>query len=760
MKFSQCIQIIKPKYVIFKLTTHNSTKNLSTDRIAQLVNKVFVSLKKRIKFEEKKLIIKTNLKVSYYIYLEKDKAEFYFIIPEQYKRLFKDKMRDCWKYIKITEVNDLPLFDNNATKYSLNYTKEDALSLSVNKKSNELLASNLNVIDILESETNDKVGILYNFIPSSETTLNSFKEYHKEIISKYKNSKPIDKNRTGSKYLVKLLFNFLVNTIDGVVDKFAPDNEVSLKNQITLLQPKDLSNTTMKKSNSTICKSQIVILSQSDNKHNEVINAKTLCESFNTIDEDNSLTYSQVKRPVNIMDSYLPAPVLDTSTHECSRFIALPGKELISDYNIDSIKVLENSVPEELQSGFFRLGDVKVKEKVQHAFKSNDHQLRRLGMVYLGSMGAGKTTFMTNNASDIINAGFGLAVIDIISSNELSEAISKIVPKDRLIRINCSKYEDIQSFAFNEIKITHDMSPYNKVANATKHIEQLATLLDSVNVEAPLRPKMKRYLYAAGKIVLCNTPGANLKNIVDCLTIPEKRKAYIEELPNDLKVLLEDEIYNLSRLDGKVDSKGNVSNNDSKVDGIIDRTIQLQLSEHTKLSFTRNSKNNYDFVELLAQNKVILIEVPESEFPSKHLRNVIATFFLSKLWLAKQILDSQKRQPTTYIMFDEFYKCYNCQLLFEDIFVEARKFDFIPILALHYLNQLTKDCKESLKASGSSYLLLQGADVKAYYDLKSHLEIFGYTEEDLLNLERYSALALVKTTKNYAAFVTKLPRPL
>lgn len=760
MKLSNHIEIVDPKYTIFKLTTHNSTKNLSTDRIAQLVNKVFIDMKKRIYIEEKKLIIKTDAKVSYYIYMEKGKVEFYFIIPEPYKRLFKDRMRDCWKYIKITEVNELPLFDNDSTRYALNYTKEDALSLSVDKKSNELLASNLNIVDILESNTNDKVGIVYNFIPSSETTINSFKDYHKEIIEKYKNLKPVDKNKTGSKYLLKTLFNFIVSTIDGISERFAPENDISLKNQITLFQPKELTNTTLKKSNSTICKSQIVVLSKSDDKHNESINARTLCESFNIIDEDNGLTYSPIKKFVDIMKPRLPAPVLDTSTHECSRFIALPGKELINEYNIDSIKVLENEVPEELQTGFFRLGEVKIKEFIQHAFKSNDSQLRRLGMVYLGSMGAGKTTFMTNNAYDIISGGFGLAVIDIISSNELSESIAKITPKDRLVRINCSKYEDIQSFAFNEIKITSDMSPYTKIANATKHIEQLATLLDSVNVEAPLRPKMKRYLYAAGKVVLCNTPGANIKNIVDCLTIPEKRKAYLEELPNDLKQLLEDEIYNLGKLDGKADAKGNISNNDGKIDGIIDRTIQLQLSSHTKLSFTRNSKNNYDFVELLAQNKVILIEIPESEFPSKHLRNVVATFFLSKLWLAKQILDSQKRQPTTYIMFDEFYKCYNCQLLFEDIFVEARKFDFIPILALHYLNQLTKNCKESLKASGSSYLLLQGADVKAYYDLKPNLEIYGYTEEDLLNLERYTALALMKTTKNYAAFVTKLPRPL
>lgn len=172
----------------------------------------------------------------------------------------------------------------------------------------------------------------------------------------------------------------------------------------------------------------------------------------------------------------------------------------------------------------------------------------------------------------------------------------------------------------------------------------------------------------------------------------------------------------------------------------------------------KSNENNLNFVDLLSQNKVILIKIQESKFPSKMIRNIIATFYLSKVWLAKQIL-ATKKQPKTFLLFDEFYKCHNCQVLYQDIFVEARKFDLVSIVALHYLNQLTQQCKEALKASGTSYLLLQGADVKAYQDLKSNLIQFGYEEEDLLNLERYHALCLMKTTHNYAAFVAKLPSP-
>ena len=186
------------------------------------------------------------------------------------------------------------------------------------------------------------------------------------------------------------------------------------------------------------------------------------------------------------------------------------------------------------------------------------------------------------------------------------------------------------------------------------------------------------------------------------------------------------------------------------------RISWLKTNFYTKLAFTKDSANNIDFVEAINQNKVILIKIPESKFPSKMIRNILATFFLSKIWLSKQIL-ATKQQPKTFLFFDEFYKCHNCQLLYQDIFVEARKFDLVSIVALHYLNQLTQQCKEALKASGTSYLLLQGADVKAYQDLKSNLIQFGYEEDDLLNLNRYTALALIKTTKNYSAFVVELP---
>ncbi len=756
---SNYFELVKPQYIFFKLTPHNSCRNNSSDKLAQLVNKLYIDFTKRIYIEEKKLFFRTDTKVSYYIYLEKHKAEFYFIVPMPYKRLFKEKISDTWRNIEIKEVQELPQFSKDCTKYGLRYKKEDALSLAIDKRDNDLLSSTLNIMEILEADTNDKIGIIYNFIPSSPTILNSFREYHREIIEKYKKHMPLDKDKKNIWYLVKVAINFLVNTVDGVLEATQKDLKQTIQNNITIVQNRELSKATYKKENSTLCRSQIVVMSESDNKNNQEINGRAACEAFAIIDEDNSLTYEEVKKDFNMLDAEYPVKKLETSTHECQNFLQMPGRELLRKFNeIEHLKVLENPVPKELREGFFRLGEVKVKETNTKAYKSNDSQLSRLGMAYLGSMGAGKTTFMTNNAKDIIDEGYGLVCIDIINNCELSESIKAITPKDRLIEIDCSNPNQLQAFAYNEIEINDSMSDYEKVSNATLHTQQIAVLLDSINDDtSSLSPKMLKYLYAAGTVVFVSKYDASLKDVINCLTIPDKRHQFIDNLSDSLKVILEDEIYTLEELD-KEEKSGKISNNDSKVEGIIDRSIHLKTSSSTKLSFMKDSTENLNFVDLLSQNKVVLIKIPESKFPSKMIRNIISTFYLSKIWLSKQILATTK-QPKTFILFDEFYKCHNCQLLYQDIFVEARKFDLVSIVALHYLNQLTQQCKEALKASGTSYLLLQGADVKAYQDLKSNLIQFGYEEEDLLNLERYHALALVKTTKNYTAFITKLPPP-
>jgi hypothetical protein len=175
--------------------------------------------------------------------------------------------------------------------------------------------------------------------------------------------------------------------------------------------------------------------------------------------------------------------------------------------------------------------------------------------------------------------------------------------------------------------------------------------------------------------------------------------------------------------------KGKVTNYDSKIDGILDRVSLLELSLETEVALSKNSDQNIDFVEDIQANKVILIELPEDVFTNQTSKNVMATFFLSKVWLAKKQL-SKERKTATELFFDEFYKCPNTAKIFEEIFA---------------------GCRNYLRSGGASYLLLYGCDIQNFKYLNEYFNNNGYEEDYLINLEEYQALCLIKNKEKIIA---------
>ena len=751
MKFNEYIQIVKNEYVTVQIIPAKSNRNNNTDAIAQIINKMYLKANQMIIRENKKLIISTQSKVSYYIHITKDKVEFYFIIPKIHITKFKTKFIEVWKNVEIKEVDSIPVDINKGTKYQLNYKYNDSLSLDVDKRSNDLLNANLSTLEVME--TGESIGIFYNFIPTGERENNFFHVNHNEKIEKYKNGNSLKKSKNVADILI-LSIRFLV----GFIDDFISSMQTNINQNKKLVGIKrDPTPATLKKATKDIIKTQIVINSQSNNKIREQTLLNSISNSYKSISNDNELIPKEIKKDIDIYKTMIDDVKINyTTVEETQNFISIAGKELIEQYNvIDHNKILELKVPKCLEAGEIRIGTVKYKDTEQKAYYSTDKQISRLGRVLLGSMGAGKDYYMVNMAKDIIKAGRGLIVIDYIDTCQLSDNIKAITPKERLFEIDCSNINQLQTFSYNELKITNDMDINTKISISMQKAQQLQILLDSINDDnSKLTPRMLRYLYAAATVVFFNNSNASFKNVIDILLDPVKRDILINGLNEESRNILADEIDDLMELT-KVDKKGNMENADTKIDGIIDRISWLKTNFYTKLAFTKDSNNNIDFTEAINQNKIILIKIPEKIFNSKMIRNVLATFYLSKVWLCKQLGATESK---TELFINEIHQSHNCQLLMEDILVECRKFNLVPTLALHYLGQCTNKLKNSILASGSSFLLISGCDVKAFTELKPHFEKYGYSENDLVELERYNALCLIKNEENnYSAFVSKLP---
>lgn len=748
MKLSDYFELRENNYEILRLIPTKSNRNIKTYQIAELVNKMYKKTDNLIYKENKKLIIEQQYKFSFYIHIEKQSIRFYAIIPTVYVNQFKVKFRTCWKNIQIDVVNELPININECSKFQLSYKNDDALSLKVDLRDNSLLNANLSIADIMEE--GEIISILYNFIPTSEKESNYFRSNtYPRAIQRYKNGENLKKSKNIKDLSVIALKNFisLINDLLNCILNVPQNNQLIL-NPLQC----EISHSTKRKGEKAICKNQSIILTKSSEKSREIELSNAFSNTFKIISDDNELIINEITKNIDIKKTIINhVNINKTTIEESSNFISMPSLEVINQFKmIEHNKCLELKAPKCLEDGEIRIGTVKNKENKQEVYYSMDEQMKRLGRVLLGSMGSGKSYYMQNMASDIIKAGRGLVVIDYIDKCQLSDNIKKITSKDKLVEINFNDPKQVQSFNFNELIFNEDDDIYYKVNIAMQKAEQMQLLLDSINDDnSKLTPRMLRYFYAAATVVYYKNVNASFKDIINMLKYPDKRFELIKNVPD----ILIEEIEDLKDLD-KIDSKGRVENYDSKIDGILDRVSWLKTNLYTKLAFNKESDNNINFVEAMKQNKVILIKIPEQYFKSRMIRNVIATYFLNKVWISKQIDCSTH----TELFFDELHQCYHCQLLMQNILVECRKFQLTPTLALHYLDQLTPKCKNSVLASGSSYLLLQGCDVKAFKELSTYFEKDGYSEIDLAELDRYNALCLIKNEDTgYSSFIARLP---
>jgi hypothetical protein len=758
LKRSEYLQIRRAEYATVQLIPTKSNRNNTTSNIASLINKIFLQFSKMINFENKKLIINAQMKVSYYIHITKDETKFYFLIPKIHLNTFKTKFAETWKNVEIKEVEELPININECIKFQLRYKYNDILSLNVDKRSNDLLNANLSVIEILE--TNESVGVFYNFIPTSERENNYFKILYKDMIKKYKDGDNLKKHKNALD-ICMMAIKFLL----GFIDDFLISIQSQIREKRLVGIKKVPSPSTEKKYHKDILKTQILVIGKADTDIRERIITTSMCNSFKSINDDNELEYKKVKSQININARELSKISINkTTVDECNNFLALPGQELIEQYkSIEHKETKENPVPEELKTGIANLGKIKFKDNKDCAYLSNHKNLKSLPFVIMGGSRSGKSTFGVNLCKNYIDANEGLIVIDFIKNTELAEYIKSITPKDRLIEIDLSNPNHVQSFAYNELKIDKNMPTQQILKLSRMQTNNVLQLVNTINSDdKQLSSKMRKYLGAACRVGFC-FPKTSIKNILKILQFHTTRHEYIDNLREDLKIELEESILSLLELDEyskeTKDKKSEVcGTKENKIEGIVDRIDLLRENLVIDSMLAKDPKDNVDFVYAMEQGKVVLIRMRDIDFDDEVSIDILTTFFIQKIWIATKIRGSIHTHPRRCtVLIDEVFQSPTSQKLLTKQFVQSAKFGLKYVLTLHHMDQLSKEAQSSLKASNASYMLISGVDKKAFEILEEEFNIHGYTIDDLLNLKQYQSLNLIKSTDRYEAFITKLP---
>lgn len=764
IKLSKYFEIKRAEYTTIQLIPTKSNRNNTTSNIALLINKMFLNLTDIIRIENKKLVITSNMKASYYVHITKEETKFYFIVPTIHLNIFKTKFAATWKNVEIKEVGGLPIDLNQHTKYQLRYKYNDALSLDVDKKNNDLLNSNLSILEVLD--TNEGVGVLYNFIPTGERAINYFRVLYKDIIARYKNGENLKKNKN-----IWDLFIMACKFILGIVEDLLSSLSKNTQSR-TIGIKKKISHCTERKYDKDICKTQIVVVAKSESKEKEKNLCKNMCNTFKSISDDNELNYKRVKKEINLNSVQINnVTINNTSVDECNNFIALPGAELINQYkSIKHNTTKENPVPEELKTGICKLGPVKYKDRNDEVYLNNDEELKSLPHVLLGGSRSGKSTLSINICKNIIDAGEGLIVPDFIKNCEFTDIIKAVTPEHRLIDVDLSIYSCIQALAYNELMITKDMKPYeiNKITRRkTSMMLELVNIMN--NDEKQLPPKMRKYLGAAARVAFCFN-NSSMRDVMRILQVHEARYTFINKLSDDLKVLLEDSIISLNELDewSKVTKDNPVSEvvgtKENKIEGIIDRIDFFRENDVIDAMFSKDPSQNIDLIKAMDEGKIIIIRMRDKDFDDKTSKDVLTTFFMQKIWLATKIRGSRENKSKyparVTLLIDEVFQVPTAQKILTDTFLQSAKFGLKYMLTLHNLEGLSKEALASLKGANTSYTLISGVDKKAFEELEKEFEVHGYSLDDLLNLKRFDALHLLKGNDGYKALITHLPPEL
>jgi hypothetical protein len=773
IKFSDYINVVKPSYVYLRLTPNNSIRNQSTHKIAKSIASLYRNITQNIRKEDAKVIkalgrefmlgtkysVETNAKVAYYVYIEKKKVEFYFVIPRNYLTLIKEKISDSWSNITAKVVADMPSFSESATKYSLAYTKEDALSLATDRRNDDLLRSKLNVVDVMEE--GDKVGVFYNFMPTSQF---SWRSVYENTIRKVKRGLPTDRNKVGVSYALKTAVGVISALFDDLADALNGGEGKSEGNEYNVLEGlierlnggKQISESTRKKAVSTILNTQVVVMSESKDRLRQRNNARSLTQAFETITEDNRLVPKPLRKPFKFTDySIAGAEVNKIGDEEAQNFIAMAGRDILERYNfIEKVETQETEVPDDLQTGVMCIGESTYRGAKQKAYLSNYEHYRNLLTLLIGPTRAGKSNLIGNLAIDAIEAGECVIIFDFIENCELSDEISALFPKSKVLNIDNSDPELLQGLGYNEVGHTEDtLAQYE---NAKRQTANLLALINAINVdESRLSPKMERYLEAASLVVFINT--GSIRDVFRVLQSHHERYEFLRQVPKAQYELMEEYMASLMELDEKKDGVI-IGTKLNLIAGIIDRLSVLKRNTQMEMMLKRDIDNNVDLVEEMQRNQVICIRMPESKFPTQGERDIATTYWITKIWLALQIradkFRDKKERRKVNLVIDEIYQVENTEKFMTSKLSQIAKFICKPIISCHYINQL-KHLRKELRSANTSYMLISGCDRDNYSELKS--ELHPFTAEDLANMKPYHSMNYVKCREGYSRFITKLP---
>ena len=750
---------------------------------------------------------------------KKQNVGFYLSFPQEFHDLVMGKVSTCWKNVGLDKVDDnsfliAPIKDTVAGEMVLKDYNFKSISTSTSNSSH--LDSLFQLMRSMNEQDKVIINMAIEPIPrddwmyivkgETEKEENGIPKFSAESMKDFIFKKGLD----GLAQLLDVYLEFKLiplNIVLGLVDqspdsvtiepsKRTPTRGKKGKQNKEIPRPRDnfedrsykspsnrSSGGSSMKKNSEVCKCKITILSASSSKTRAYTNLLSVSETFKELNDDNEFTMKEIserflrKRVIDIRRfNVAPDNNCILSSKEIATLLQLPKGEIQKEYHTEAITDIEGDISRELLQGKFPVAISSKRGKEFVVYRSQDKSVRCYPMIMCGSANMGKTTFLMRVAYQNFLVGDSNLVIDTIQDCKVAQACKEHIPDNMRVDIDVmeSNEDNIPSFSFNEIsnRITEDMKPFKRLRLASKISTQVISLISNISSDTALSDAMIRYLHSACVITFIK-PLATIQDAVDVLRIPEKRDVAIEYAKTTHCFDGDDSyFYNLEQLDKYEKAKRKVTNengeeveeaylrrvnNDTAIVGINNRMTQLESDPYFKKMLAQRPNPNEDFLKFIDEGKTINISIPQNieGFEQQSLRDVVALYYFSRIWLAVQSrVDNDNARPC-HVLLDELYTIPGTITLIKNHVTEFRRHRLGLVTSCHNFRQFGEGF-EQIESANANFFLFSSVEKKSFDLLKERLQ--PYTYDDVTALKPHHALILQgSATDKTSVYTGRLP---
>ncbi len=774
---------VQESMVTYKIKPDYTIDNLNNDALIHSLASMYLTPRQRVSFKEGSFT--TTRKAYFDIIFRHKRANFYFTIHEEYDEFLAGKMKTVWSKaeISVTPSINVNSFNRKNTEICEMVLRDyNFKSLSIDKSNLYPLTNMMGITKLLKEGEQVRVNIAIE-----PTKRQNWVSVAKDEFKSYKQGKVVDNDMSSKEKAMRLGFKgvetglqlyidfkmLLFESIFGIVMPDKKDDEVqkieikldsveSIKKQNEL---EGLKPATTYKMTSETFKTRITIMSESENSNRSKLNMIAVANSYKDISNDNELvcrllTKKEQDKLFNQVRNFdVPtSKICVLSDKEIAKLIQLPQRDLQNEYNIENIDTREVDVPPELQGGLVRIAIAGKQGKKITTTWSTDKNVMALAKMFVGAQNTGKTTALKRTVKDCYIAGYSNIAIDFIESCEVAREVSEVISEKDKVIIKLGEKDFVPAIAYNEVSrlITEDMDTWERIRLANLIAEQVEYLINAVTDKATgeLTAPMLRYLHSACMVTFIR-PNAKIQDVFDILRRWDKRNEAIRYARYSKCFDEDDDIFfDLNELHKRDNKDKIVGTREDLVVGITNRVTILQKNPYLKAMLKADIDTSQDFSRYIEEGKNIFIMIPQNLFPNVMIRDILTTFFISRIWLTVQMRENNKDARLCNVIFDEVHQVPTTARFLANHVTEFRRHRLGLMLTCHYLKQL-RDLLDALKSSGVSYVLIAGTEKENLEMLKE--EMSPFTVEEGLALKPHTSINIINYGSQYAKFIGELP---